>query len=44
MALRWTTTARMVPQAIEKKRGTKYLLDPWELLVSLVCKESGRAA
>jgi hypothetical protein len=32
MAFRWSTTGRKVSQAIEKKRGTKCLLSPSELL------------
>ncbi len=43
MAFRWSTTGSRVPQAIEKKSGTKRLWDPWELLAELVCKQSGRA-
>jgi hypothetical protein len=32
MAFRWSATGSRVPQAIEKKRGTKCLLDPSQLL------------
>jgi hypothetical protein len=32
MAFRWSATENKVPQAIEKKQGTKCLWEPLELL------------